>query len=103
MSALDHDVLAGLHALFDDPQRPEAGSHADGARLHGLIRPDHEQGGRALTLLDRRLWHDPRRRQCSLASLTTFAYEDEQIVSVAYSEPAADLLPEPAKGFTAGA
>ena len=51
----------------------------------------------------RRLWHDPRRRQCSLASLTTFAYEDEQIVSVAYSEPAADLLPEPAKGFTAGA
>ncbi len=51
----------------------------------------------------RRLWHDPRRRQCSLASLTTFAYEDEQIVSVAYSEPAADLLPEPARGFTGGA
>jgi broad specificity phosphatase PhoE len=41
----------------------------------------------------RRLWHDPRRRICSPASLTTFTYEDETIVSVAYSEPAADLLP----------
>ncbi|MGH8776314.1 MAG: histidine phosphatase family protein [Jiangellaceae bacterium] len=51
----------------------------------------------------RRLWHDPRRRQCSLASLTTFTYENEQIVSVAYSEPAADLLPEPTKRFAAGA
>ena len=51
----------------------------------------------------RRLWHDPRRRQCSLASLTTFAYEDDRIVSVAYSEPAADLLPEPSKRFMAGA
>ena len=51
----------------------------------------------------RRLWHDPRRRTCSLASLTTFAYEDEEIVSVAYSEPAADLLPSPGKRFAAGA
>ena len=41
----------------------------------------------------RRLWHDPRKRMCSPASLTTFTYEDETIVSVGYSEPAADLLP----------
>jgi broad specificity phosphatase PhoE len=41
----------------------------------------------------RRLWHDPRTRECSLASLTTFTYEDDAIVSVGYSEPAADLLP----------
>jgi broad specificity phosphatase PhoE len=41
----------------------------------------------------RRLWHDPRIRMCSPASLTTFTYEDETIVSVGYSEPAADLLP----------
>lgn len=51
----------------------------------------------------RRLWHDPRRRQCAPASLTTFTYEDDAIVSVAYSEPAADLLPEPRKRFSAGA
>jgi broad specificity phosphatase PhoE len=41
----------------------------------------------------RRLWHDPRKRQCSLASLTTFTYENDKIVAVSYSEPAKDLLP----------
>jgi len=41
----------------------------------------------------RRLWHDPRRRQCSLASLTSFTYRDDKIVAVTYSEPARDLLP----------
>ncbi|MFE3021474.1 histidine phosphatase family protein [Streptomyces sp. NPDC059256] len=41
----------------------------------------------------RRLWHDPRRRQCTLASLTTFTYEGDRIVSVGYSEPARDLVP----------
>jgi broad specificity phosphatase PhoE len=52
----------------------------------------------------RRLWHDPRRRQCSVASLTTFTYEGDDVVSVAYSEPAADLLPADAGAtFSAGA
>ena len=52
----------------------------------------------------RRLWHDPRQRQCSLASVTTFTYAGDQVVSVAYSEPAADLVPARAdKKFTAGA
>ncbi len=41
----------------------------------------------------RRLWHDPRKRQCSLASLTSFTYHDDEIVSVSYTEPAKDLLP----------
>jgi broad specificity phosphatase PhoE len=41
----------------------------------------------------RRLWHDPRRRQCTLASLTTFTYEGDKIVSVGYTEPARDLVP----------
>ncbi|MEV7424761.1 MULTISPECIES: histidine phosphatase family protein [unclassified Streptomyces] len=41
----------------------------------------------------RRLWHDPRRRQCSLASLTSFTYRGNKIVSVGYSEPARDLVP----------
>jgi broad specificity phosphatase PhoE len=42
----------------------------------------------------RHLWHDPRRRQCSLASVTSFTYEGDRLVSVAYTEPAADLLPQ---------
>jgi broad specificity phosphatase PhoE len=41
----------------------------------------------------RRLWHDPRKRQCTLASLTTFTYRGDKIVSVGYTEPARDLVP----------
>jgi broad specificity phosphatase PhoE len=51
----------------------------------------------------RRLWHDPRRRQCSLASLTSFTYRDDEIVAVQYSEPARDLLPASVKRQKSGA
>lgn len=40
----------------------------------------------------RRLWHDPRRRQCSLASVTSLVYEGERLVTLDYTEPAADLV-----------
>jgi len=36
----------------------------------------------------KRLWHDPRRRQCSLASVTSLVFEGERIVAVDYAEPA---------------
>lgn len=52
----------------------------------------------------RRLWHDPRKRQCALASLTSFTYQGDQLVTVSYEEPARDLVPARAsKKFTAGA
>jgi broad specificity phosphatase PhoE len=35
----------------------------------------------------RRLWHDPRRRQCSLASVTSVVFNDEQLVEIVYTEP----------------
>jgi broad specificity phosphatase PhoE len=35
----------------------------------------------------RRLWHDPRRRQCSLASITSFTFNDEELVNVSYRDP----------------
>jgi broad specificity phosphatase PhoE len=41
----------------------------------------------------RRLFHDPRRRECTLASLTSFTFLDGRVASVSYSEPAAALLP----------
>jgi broad specificity phosphatase PhoE len=42
----------------------------------------------------RRLWHDPRRRECTLASLTTLAFDEVgALVAVEYTEPAASLLP----------
>lgn len=42
----------------------------------------------------KRLWHDPRRRECSVASLTSLHYEDDRLTGITYSEPAADLLPD---------
>jgi broad specificity phosphatase PhoE len=38
----------------------------------------------------RRLWHDPRRRQCALGSVTTLTFAGDQIVSVAYAQPSGD-------------
>ncbi|KAJ8141535.1 hypothetical protein OY671_005305 [Metschnikowia pulcherrima] len=42
---------------------------------------------------NRRLWHDPRKRECSLASLTSSHFEDDRSVGLHYTEPVADLLP----------
>ncbi|MBL0887483.1 histidine phosphatase family protein [Myceligenerans indicum] len=39
----------------------------------------------------RRLWHDPRNRQCNLASLTSLRFEDGRFIGLHYSEPVADL------------
>lgn len=41
----------------------------------------------------RPLWHDPRRRQCSLGSLTSVVFDDEQVIQVVYSEPAGGTDP----------
>lgn len=52
----------------------------------------------------RRFAHDPRRRQCSLASITSVEYDGERIASLTYNEPARDLLTASvAANFTAGA
>ncbi len=37
--------------------------------------------------------HDPRSRQCTLCSLTSFTFDGERLASISYSEPAADLIP----------
>ncbi|MEY3935409.1 MAG: histidine phosphatase family protein [Actinobacteria bacterium] len=43
----------------------------------------------------RRLLHDPRKRECTLASVTSFELDNEGMVSgVSYSEPARHLLPQ---------
>jgi broad specificity phosphatase PhoE len=40
----------------------------------------------------RRLAHDPRRRECALASLTSLRFEDDRFAGLHYTEPAGDLL-----------
>lgn len=52
----------------------------------------------------KRFWHDPRARECSLASVTSFTLRGHDVVSVSYAEPAADLLPvKPRRRFQKGA
>ena len=55
----------------------------------------------------RPLVHDPRKRQCTLASLTSFTLIDGRVTKVEYAEPALDLVPARnrlgQKKFVAGA
>jgi broad specificity phosphatase PhoE len=44
-----------------------------------------------------RLWHDPRKRECSLASLTSLTFLGDELESITYSEPAVALLPGASK------
>lgn len=42
----------------------------------------------------RPLWHDPRKRECTLTSLTSLTIDEQGVVvRIQYSEPAAALLP----------
>ncbi len=46
----------------------------------------------------RRLWHRPDRRQCGLASLTSLSWDDDELVSVTYAEPAGEAARRPGQG-----
>lgn len=39
----------------------------------------------------RRLWHDPRQRECALASVTSLHFEGCRLASVSYAEPCGDI------------
>lgn len=49
----------------------------------------------------RRFVHDPRSRQCSLASVTSLTFDDEELSIITYSEPCADLVALSNKGVGA--
>lgn len=42
----------------------------------------------------KRLWHDPRRRQCALGSVTTFTVTGGHITNVQYREPSGPSRPQ---------
>ena len=50
----------------------------------------------------RPLAHDPRKRECSLCSVTSLSFIGRQLVSVGYDEPAAELVSR-ARDVTPGA
>ncbi|KAA8970164.1 histidine phosphatase family protein [Mycobacterium sp.] len=41
-----------------------------------------------LYLTGKRLWHDPRRRQCAVGSVTSLVYDGDRLIGVHYWEPA---------------
>jgi broad specificity phosphatase PhoE len=109
--------VAGGKGLFKDPSnwkyfrnpiRPSWGEpYAEiAARVLAATRAAHDQAdGRDAVCIShqlpivcarrrargQRLFHDPRRRECALASVTSFTFDGDDIVSVGYHEPAAAL------------
>ncbi|TQN41269.1 broad specificity phosphatase PhoE [Blastococcus colisei] len=71
----------------------------DAARGHEAVLVSHQLPiwTLRLHLEGRRYGHDPRRRQCGLASVTSVAYDGDRVVGVSYAEPAggtpADAVP----------
>jgi broad specificity phosphatase PhoE len=68
---------------------PALASARDAARGHEAICVSHQLPiWTARRKVERkRLWHDPRHRQCALGSLTSFTFDGDVIVDVNYTEP----------------
>jgi broad specificity phosphatase PhoE len=78
----------------------------DAARGHEAVIVSHQLPIWTTRLhVERRSFlHDPRKRQCTLCSLTSLTFEDDELTTLRYSEPAADLLPRKDRSapFSAG-
>ena len=86
------DLAARMQAAVDDAREQ--------ARGHEAVIVSHQAPIWMLRLgiEGRRFMHDPRRRECTLASLTSLTYRGNDLESLAYSEPAAALLPRAQAG-----
>ena len=92
------EIAARMQAAIADAR--------DTARGHEALIVSHQLPvwTSRLSLEGRHYFHDPRKRQCSLASLTSVTFEDDRFVSLSYTEPAGDLNPESLrKKFVGGA
>jgi broad specificity phosphatase PhoE len=67
----------------------------DAARGHEAVIVSHQLPIwiTRLHVEQRSFLHDPRKRQCTLCSLTSLTFEDDELTTLRYSEPAADLIP----------
>lgn len=65
-------------------------STLDTARGHEAVLVSHQLPVYTTRrfLEGRRLWHDPRSRQCSLASITSLVFEGTTLRDIVYTEPA---------------
>ncbi|GAA1716398.1 histidine phosphatase family protein [Isoptericola hypogeus] len=80
------DQVTRMRAAVDDARRAYAG--------HEVVLVSHQlpvwMARRSFE--GRSLAHDPRRRECALASLTSLRFDDDRFVGLHYTEPAAALL-----------
>jgi broad specificity phosphatase PhoE len=75
----------------------------DAARGHEAVLVSH-QLPIWIARLDaerRRFVHDPRSRQCALASVTSLTFDDDELSIITYTEPCADLVALSNKGVGA--
>ena len=72
----------------------------DAARGHEAVLVSHQLPIWTLRLhvQSRRYVHDPRRRQCGLASVTSVSYDGDRMDSIAYAEPAGATDPDAVPG-----
>ncbi|HEV7826425.1 MAG TPA: histidine phosphatase family protein [Mycobacteriales bacterium] len=75
-------MLAAVHAARDAAEGHEAVCVSHQLPIWTLRRFAEKQ----------RMWHDPRRRECALASLTSFHFDGPELSAITYSEPAAALI-----------
>ncbi|MFE6969028.1 histidine phosphatase family protein [Isoptericola sp. NPDC057653] len=80
------EQVARMRAAVDDARRAYAG--------HEVVLVSHQLPVWVTrrSFEARSLAHDPRRRECSLASMTSLRFEGDTFVGLHYTEPAADLL-----------
>ena len=81
------DVAARMWAAVEDAR--------DAAEGHEAVLVSHQLPIwiARLHAEKRRFLHDPRKRECTLCSLTSFEFEGDELVRVSYSEPAGDMIP----------
>ncbi|MBA3278297.1 MAG: histidine phosphatase family protein [Geodermatophilaceae bacterium] len=86
------DIAARMLAAVQDARTAAAG--------HQALCVSHQLAIWTLRryLEGRPLWHDPRRRECGLASLTSITFDDATYAGICYSEPAGATDPDAVPG-----
>jgi broad specificity phosphatase PhoE len=83
------DMVERVHAVVEAARQEFAGRHAV------LVSHQAPIWVARLAFERRRLAHWPGWRRCTVASVTSLAFDDDRLVGVSYSEPAAAALRPP--------
>lgn len=77
------EIVGRVMAVIDERRRRHAGGQVVCVSHQSPIWVTRRH------LEGRPLWHDPRRRECALASVTSVAFDGDRFAGVSYSQPAA--------------